>query len=176
MSKLPAAARAKLSSALASGKLPDFDDESYNDVYDIFGDLWNALGDEWSQPDASPARRHVAALVELWSTIPSDGLTVGVGVNQPELPAAAVQAAAELKLPKVLALLKRIQKHIPAEVASIDDVEQRLTWYQSDKGEDHAAALEELEQECQDGEFGEELMLGALRRVLAEPAEYFASR
>jgi hypothetical protein len=173
MKKLPAETRTTLQAALASGKLPgDPDDAGYDDVYSAFGELAEALGEAWADPKATPTQRSVAALLGFWEAIPWDGLVVGIAANQPGVVGVALAAAKSMKLPVVAQYLKEVQSHIPAVVIEMDDCVPRNNWYQTPDGEKHAAALEKLEHEIQEGEFGTELLLGALQRVLAEPKDF----
>ena len=175
MSKLPAPTHERLRKALASGNLPEDPAEpGYNDVYDIYGELWESLAGAWERSGESPARRHVSALIDVWSAIPTDGLLVGVAVNQPEVVAAAIEAARFMKLKTCAELLARIHECIPGEVSSRSEPTSRHEWYDGGKkGRKLAAQLEELEGIAQDGEFGTELLEACFRRVLAEPAEFF---
>ena len=177
MDKLPAAVHAKLSKALSGGKLPDFGEDGYDDLYNAFGELWGALGDEWSKPGTSPARRNIAALVEFWSAIPGDGVLVGVAINMPGVLPIAIDAATEMKLNAVRDGLRKVKSHVPEEVVALEDVDDRLEWYNSAKGKKHAARLEAIEEEIQaDEAFGTELLLGVMKRVVAERGEFFRAR
>jgi hypothetical protein len=173
MTKLPASMHHKLRAALAPGRIPKTDDPGYDDVFDIWGELWTTIGNAWEDPLQSRTRRHVAALVDLWSAIPPDGLLVGVAVNQPEVVPVAIEAAEAMELPHVRPMLEQISDCIPPEVLFIDDVEDRLSWYQEEEHEPLAERLAELEEEAQDGPFASELMLACLNRTLAEPREFF---
>lgn len=172
MPKLPHATKLKLEAALAPGKLPESSsDPGYDDVFEAFGELVTEFGAAWEDPDATPAQRDVGALVSFWECIPWNGLLVGVAVNQPGVVAAALNAAKNL--PVVARFLTDIQTHIPAIVVEMGDVEERLRWYESPEGEPHAAALADLEHAIQKGEFGEELLLGSLRRTVAESSDFY---
>lgn len=174
--KLPKAKHNKLVKALSSGRLPDHGEPGYNDVYDIFGDLSIALGEVWTDKNASPVRRHVSALVDFWSAIAFDGLRVGVACNQPHVVPAAIEAAGRLKLPALKRVLTRVQRHIPPSILALEDPEDRLNWYDSRDGEAHARALEELEAEIQDPRLADRLILTILRQTLDEPAEFYRTK
>lgn len=173
MRKLPATAHAKLAAAFASGKIPDGGDPGYNDFWDIYSDLEPALDDDWANPAASTARRHVSALVSLGNAIPADGLTVGVACNQPGIVAVAIEAADAMNLASIRPTLAKIQACIPPNILALDDAGDRQEWYGSPVGEPLAEKLEAIEQEDEEGELGTVLLEAAVRRVLAQPRESF---
>jgi hypothetical protein len=174
MPKLPNKALVTLKQVVAAGKLPEPEDSIYNEVFDVWGDLLSEFGGEWEKASASKARREVSALVDFWSAIPTDGLVIGIAVNQPGVVATAIDAAKSMKLASLVPLLEQIKKHIPSTVVAMSDVDKRMEWYESAKGESHAAQLGELEEVAQEqAEFGTAIMLGCFRRLTEEPGEFF---
>jgi len=173
MSKLSAQDHAKLRTAFASGKVPEYGEPGYNDFFDLFGELTVAVGGEWENPKSSSSRREVAALVDFWSAICTEGLLLGVAVNQPDLLAAAKEVAASMNLSACMSVFDRVQKCIPPEVQAITEVDARLRWYEAKKNAKFGRTLETLEEEASEGEFGTELLEACMRRILAKPAEFF---
>src|SRR5689334_14087439 len=102
MPKLPADAHRKLAAAMVTGTIPEYGQPGYDDFFDVYGDLGVSLDGDWARAAASPARRHVSALSDLWNAIPADGLLVGVACNQPGVVAAAIDAVTAMKLPVAL--------------------------------------------------------------------------
>jgi hypothetical protein len=172
--KLPAATLPKLRAALASGKVPAYGEPNDDLVSDIWGDdLPDILQDSWRKPKAPPARRHLSALTEFWGNICGDGLVVGVAINDPGLVPASQEAAAAMKLKTVSRILARVAKCVPDEVLKLKNLDKRLAWYESKKGQAQAAKLEQLEELVNKQDFIDELQVGIFRRLLAEPKEFF---
>ena len=177
MTKLPNQMYSNLKAALASGKLPeDSSTREYDVVYDTFGELAQSLLDDWTKPSVSQTRREVSALVGFWEAIPFDGVLIGVAVNQPAIVPASIQAAKSMRLGSVTTLLEEMQSHVPASVIDIEDAEGRIEWYESEDGRGSAAALAQIEEKLNEGDFAEQLLLGVFQRVLAEPEEFFKVR
>lgn len=173
MIRLPASSYEKLVAGLPRDAVPGHGDPGFDDVFDVWDELGNELAAEWEEAEAPAARREVAALIELSRAVPFDGVVVGIACNQPGLVGAARKAAAAMSMPKVGKLLDDMARHVPAAVLALKDPEERLSWYQSDAGSAHAEALEGLEEQVQEEEISDELMLGCLRRVIRERAQFF---
>jgi len=176
MAKLPRSTLRKFEAGIAQGTIPEPDDAAHDGFFSAWSDLWTSLGEDWSKAQASRARREVAALVELSNAVPGDGLVVGIACNQPRLVELAIDAAGSMKQAKLLTALKKIATHIPDAVMSLDHPGARLEWYESRAGKAHAAALEKLEERVQDEDITNSLMLACVRRVIAEPEEFFAGK
>lgn len=173
MDKLSAETHAMLKKAFAKQTIPEQDSPHYNDFFDAWGDLSAMLAEDVVDPKAPAARRQVGALTGIWDAICCDGLLVGVAVNQPESVELARQGAAAMGLSALKPLLDRVAACVPAEVIAIEDVGERLAWYQADEREAMTSELESLEEEIQDEEPATAMMVGCIKRVLAEPALFF---
>ncbi|MFZ4576060.1 MAG: hypothetical protein ACOYN0_16870 [Phycisphaerales bacterium] len=174
MPKLPSSMKTKLANSLSKGSLPELDEPGYNDFFDVFGKFAATLWEDATNPHASQVRRHVAALVTLWSAIPADGVLTGVACNQPEVVPVAIEAAEALRLPNVAEGLRAIADCIPQEVAALPSPSDRLECYNSPRGQESADRLESLyDILTEDEAFGTALMIGTMQQTLAAPSEFF---
>ena len=176
MTKLPASMHAQLANALSKGAIPEHGEPGYDAFFDVFGEFAATLWEDATNPNAPPIRRHVAALIAIWSAIPPDGVLVGVACNQPEVVPVAIEAAESLQLPTVAAALRAIADCIPKEVTAMPDPSERLDWYGSANGEKSATRLEALYDELTEDEaLTNTLMLTCMQQTLAHPTEFFES-
>lgn len=174
MTKLPASMHAQLANALSKGSIPEHGEPGYDAFYDVFGEFAAILWEDATNPNAPQVRRHVAALIAIWSAIPHDGVLVGVACNQPEVVPVAIEAAESLQLPTVVAGLRAIADCIPNEIVVLPDPSDRLEWYGSSKGDKAATRLEALYDELtEDESFATALMLTCMQQTLANPTEFF---
>lgn len=173
MIRLPASSFDKLRSGFTGETLPQHGDEGFDEVFDVWDELGNELAQDWEEAGVSPARRDVAALIELSRAVPFDGVLVGIACNQPNLVAVARSAASSMKLPLVSKVLDDMASHITPQVLAQDDPAARLAWYQSDAGAAHADALAALDERVEEPEVMDELMMNCLKRVIRERAEFF---
>ncbi len=176
MAKLPRSALKKFTVGISRGGIPEPNDTGYDDFFDAWRDLWTTLGEDWSKAKVGAARREVAALVEFSQAVPVDGLVIGSACNQPGIVPVALAAARSMKLPELAAQFEKIAAHIPEAVPELDDPGDRMEWYKSKAGKSHASALDKLEDRVQDEDITVPLMLACVRRIIAEPNEFFAGR
>jgi hypothetical protein len=175
MSKLSGATLQKLRAAVSPTEPDqDFADDKLDemDAVDALVEVGEALGDAWRDPQESPVRRRVAALVSFHNALPFDGILTGVAVNQPGVIAVGIEAAQAEGAVELVGYLKEIAGCIPAELVSLEDVEQRLSYYDSDAGQRLASRLQHLAGRYYDDGHSTRLMKVCLQRVLRQPTEF----
>lgn len=169
---LPAASHKKLQSALKSGRMPKYGKPGFDDAYDVYMDLWIALGSDATRKLASEPRREVGSLINFWNALPTDGMLIGVVVNNAPLVPVALAAATSMKLPRHARILEQTLAYIPPTLMKLS-IDKRLAWTETPEAAPSIKKLEKLEETAQSESLVNGIMEACLKRTLAEPDEFF---
>ncbi len=172
MPKLPAANLAKLKTAFASNHFPD-DGPDADFLYDFVSELHYSTAEDAFEPGPRSARRDVSILLNIWDSIPCDGMITGVFMNQAELVPEAIAIASELGLREQAKLLQQGLALFPAHLVDGHDIHARLEWFRSPEGESVSDEIDQLGDTLEEWEHRGPVYEACLRRVLAEPAQFF---
>lgn len=172
--KLPREFEKKIRDALASGRMLETGAPESDFLFSEFWpDLEQCLADDLSDPGAHPIRRHVGAVLSLWTANCCDGLFIGVAVNQPWIAQVAADGARSMKQDSLAGVLTSVAACIPPEVLAMEGCEDRLAWYDTETGSPLAERLDELADELEGDDQPDGLIHACVKQVLAEPALFF---
>lgn len=170
MNKLPVELRSVLDAWTERSRIPEYEQPGYNEFYDIVGEVGCLELDE-DEASASARQRIVIMLMQYLTTVPVDGIALGLVVNNPHVLIGARDAARDAGLKRALRYLQSVVDAAPAHVLEIDDPEERFGWFEQNS--DDANKLDELDDTDEAGEAKTDMMLFAMREVAENRDEFF---
>jgi hypothetical protein len=173
MRKLSRSMRKNLAKWTDRSSIPEPGDRSYNHFFDLYGELTAIWDDEDLAPESKlTATQHgVAALITFGSAVPTDGICVGVVVNEQFALPQARLAAESFGLTQSVSFLDAVISAIPPEVLASLDQDVRIVWYEANT--ELAQTIDELADSEEGRAALTEMMLTAMNTVAQHPEEFF---